>query len=65
MLSPFAASSFLPSIPSIVIELETSATVLNATVAVFFVVVGIFPLFWSSLSGVCTFSWTSFVLIES
>lgn len=56
VLSPFAASSFLPSIPAIVVDLNTTATVLNATVAIFFVVVGIFPLFWSSLSGVCASS---------
>lgn len=56
VLAPFSSSSFLPSIPAISQELNTTATILNITVAVFIVVIGICPLVWSNYAGVCAFS---------
>lgn len=53
VLAPFSSSSFLPSIPAIVEELDTTATILNITVAIFIVVIGITPLVWSNYAGVC------------
>ena len=45
------SSIFLPSIPEMSVDLNTSATVLNYTVAIFLVTIGTAPLIWSPLSG--------------
>ena len=45
------SSIFLPSIPEMSVDLKTSATVLNYTVAIFLVTIGAAPLIWSPLSG--------------
>lgn len=55
LLAPFSSASFLPSIPSIVKDLDSTPTVLNATVAVFILVIGLTPLIWSNYAGVCTY----------
>ncbi|POY75477.1 putative Fructokinase [Rhodotorula taiwanensis] len=52
LLAPFSSSSFLPSIPQIVDDLHTTATVINVTVAVFILAIGLFPLIWAPYSGV-------------
>ncbi|KAM0750703.1 MFS general substrate transporter [Meredithblackwellia eburnea MCA 4105] len=52
LLAPFSSASFLPSIPNIVEDLDTNATILNITVAVFILVVGITPLIWAPFSGI-------------
>ncbi|GAA5862821.1 hypothetical protein JCM3774_006655 [Rhodotorula dairenensis] len=52
LLAPFSSSSFLPSIPQIVEDLDTTASIINITVAVFILFIGIFPLFWAPYSGV-------------
>ncbi|KAK4701114.1 hypothetical protein P7C70_g5122, partial [Phenoliferia sp. Uapishka_3] len=52
VLAPFSSSAFLPSIPSIVVDLNTTATILNITVAIFILVIGITPLIWAPFSGV-------------
>lgn len=49
----FSSSSFLPSIPQIVEDLDTTASIINITVAIFILFIGIFPLFWAPYSGVC------------
>ncbi|KAK4688268.1 ABC-2 type transport system permease protein, partial [Tremellales sp. Uapishka_1] len=45
------SSAFLPSIPIMSQELNTTATTINYTVAVFIVVIGVAPVIWSPLSG--------------
>ncbi|GAA5992480.1 hypothetical protein JCM10908_000839 [Rhodotorula pacifica] len=52
LLAPFASSSFLPSIPQIVDDLHTTASIVNVTVAIFILCMGIFPLIWAPYSGV-------------
>ncbi|TKA55056.1 hypothetical protein B0A53_02531 [Rhodotorula sp. CCFEE 5036] len=52
LLAPFSSSSFLPSIPQIVEDLDTTASIINITVAIFILFIGIFPLFWAPYSGV-------------
>lgn len=52
----FSSASFLPSIPEIVKDLNTSATVLNISIAVFILVIGITPLIWAPYSGICKWS---------
>ncbi|KAJ8291748.1 Itaconate transport protein [Rhodotorula toruloides] len=52
LLAPFSSSSFLPSIPQITEDLHTSATVINVTVAIFILCIGIFPLVWAPYSGI-------------
>ncbi|GAA6038819.1 hypothetical protein JCM8097_002911 [Rhodosporidiobolus ruineniae] len=52
LLAPFSSSSFLPSIPQIVDELNTTSTIINVTVAIFILVIGIFPLVWAPYAGV-------------
>ena len=47
LMSPFASSSFLPSIPQISQDLNTDATVVNYTVAIFLVSIALAPLLWS------------------
>lgn len=53
LLGPFSSSSFLPSIPSIVVDLQTSPTILDISVAVFILVLGISPLIYANYAGVC------------
>lgn len=52
----FSSSSFLPSIPQITEDLHTSATVINVTVAIFILCIGIFPLVWAPYSGICAYT---------
>uniref|UniRef100_A0A0K3CM60 BY PROTMAP: gi/472585677/gb/EMS23228.1/ MFS transporter [Rhodosporidium toruloides NP11] n=1 Tax=Rhodotorula toruloides TaxID=5286 RepID=A0A0K3CM60_RHOTO len=52
LLAPFSSSSFLPSIPQITEDLHTSAFVINVTVAIFILCIGIFPLVWAPYSGI-------------
>ncbi|EMS23228.1 hypothetical protein NBRC10512_007380 [Rhodotorula toruloides] len=52
LLAPFSSSSFLPSIPQITEDLHTSTTVINVTVAIFILCIGIFPLVWAPYSGI-------------
>lgn len=52
LLAPFSSSSFLPSIPEISKDLNTTATILNISVAAFIVVIGISPLMWAPYAGV-------------
>ena len=51
LLAPFSSSCFLPSIPAIDEALHTTATILDATVSIFLVVIGIFPLLWAPYAG--------------
>lgn len=51
LLAPFASSSFLPSIPQISNDLDTTPTILNATVAVYIFVIGLVPLIWAPYAG--------------
>ncbi|KAF8590682.1 MFS general substrate transporter [Ramaria rubella] len=50
LLAPFASSSFLPSIPQISSDLGVSQSVINYTVAIYLVVIGVAPLGWSPYS---------------
>ncbi|KAL8292498.1 hypothetical protein RQP46_001110 [Phenoliferia psychrophenolica] len=52
VLAPFSSASFLPSIPAIVKDLNTSATVINISIAIFILVIGVTPLIWAPYSGV-------------
>ncbi|WWC65403.1 uncharacterized protein I303_108021 [Kwoniella dejecticola CBS 10117] len=51
IIAPMTSSIFLPSIPQMADQLHTSAEVINYTVAVFIVVIGIAPVFWSPYAG--------------
>ncbi|GAA5847354.1 hypothetical protein JCM9279_000252 [Rhodotorula babjevae] len=51
LLAPFSSSSFLPSIPQISQDIGTSAAVINVTVAVFILCIGLFPLCFAPYSG--------------
>ncbi|KAJ7583515.1 MFS general substrate transporter [Mycena floridula] len=48
LLAPFASSSFLPSIPQIAHDLNTTDDIIAYSVAVYLVVIAISPLGWSS-----------------
>ncbi|CAK9786620.1 MFS general substrate transporter [Cutaneotrichosporon oleaginosum] len=50
-LGPVASSAFLPSITVMADELNTTPEMINYTVAIFIVTIGIAPLFWSPLAG--------------
>ncbi|GAA6017760.1 hypothetical protein JCM10207_000488 [Rhodosporidiobolus poonsookiae] len=52
LLAPFASSSFLPSIPQLVEDLNTTATIINVTVAIYILVIGLVPLIWAPYAGV-------------
>jgi multidrug resistance protein len=45
------ASIFLPAVPAIAEDLDTTPTIVNVTIALFIVSIGTAPLFWSPLSG--------------
>ncbi|EJU03028.1 MFS general substrate transporter [Dacryopinax primogenitus] len=47
LLAPFASSSFLPSIPTISNDLSCSGDVINYTVAIYLVTIGVAPLAWA------------------
>ncbi|KZO96853.1 MFS general substrate transporter, partial [Calocera viscosa TUFC12733] len=47
LLGPFASSSFLPSIPTIADDLHCSGAVVNYTVAIYLVTIGVAPLAWA------------------
>jgi len=46
-----ASSIFLPSVPQLADDLNTSETIINVTIAIFIVVIGVAPVIWSPLSG--------------
>jgi MFS family permease len=46
-----ASSIFLPSVPQLADDLKTSETIINVTIAIFIVVIGVAPIIWSPLSG--------------
>ncbi|KIJ23886.1 hypothetical protein M422DRAFT_39390, partial [Sphaerobolus stellatus SS14] len=50
LLAPFASSSFLSSIPQITHDLHTNQSIINYTVAIYLVVLGVAPLGWSPYS---------------
>ncbi|GAA5876347.1 hypothetical protein JCM8547_008889 [Rhodosporidiobolus lusitaniae] len=52
LLAPFASSSFLPSIPQICEDLDTTPSIINITVAIYILVIGIAPLAWAPYAGV-------------
>ncbi|GAA5820951.1 hypothetical protein JCM11251_001893 [Rhodosporidiobolus azoricus] len=52
LLAPFSSSSFLPSIPQISEELNTTPSIINVTVAIFILVIGLVPLIWAPYAGV-------------
>lgn len=45
------SSIFLPSIPPMAVDLHSSAEVINYTVAIFLVTIGVASVFWSPYSG--------------
>ncbi|EIN13032.1 MFS general substrate transporter [Punctularia strigosozonata HHB-11173 SS5] len=47
LLAPFTSSAFLPSIPQIANDLNVSQSVVNYTVAIFLVSIGVAPLVWA------------------
>ncbi|BGP43508.1 hypothetical protein JCM10449v2_007543 [Rhodotorula kratochvilovae] len=51
LLAPLSSSSFLPSIPQICEDLNTTASIVNVTVAAFILAIAIFPLFLAPYSG--------------
>ncbi|WVR08471.1 hypothetical protein IAU60_005526 [Kwoniella sp. DSM 27419] len=51
IIAPMTSSIFLPSIPQMSEDLGTTASVINYTVAVFIVVIGIAPVLWSPYAG--------------
>jgi MFS family permease len=46
-----ASSIFLPSVPQLADDLNTSETIINVTIAIFIVIIGVAPIIWSPLSG--------------
>ncbi|ORY35815.1 major facilitator superfamily domain-containing protein [Naematelia encephala] len=50
-LAPVTSSVFLPSIPQMAGDLHTTASMINVTVAIFLLSIGIAPLFWSPFAG--------------
>ncbi|WWD08489.1 hypothetical protein V865_006601 [Kwoniella europaea PYCC6329] len=51
IIAPMTSSIFLPSIPQMSEQLHTSSEVINYTVAIFILVIGIAPVFWSPYAG--------------
>ncbi|WWD20555.1 hypothetical protein CI109_105031 [Kwoniella shandongensis] len=51
IIAPMTSSVFFPSIPQMSADLHTSASVINYTVAVFIVTIGIAPVIWSPFAG--------------
>ncbi|WWC92114.1 uncharacterized protein L201_007068 [Kwoniella dendrophila CBS 6074] len=51
IIAPMTSSIFLPSIPQMAEELKTTPEIINYTVAVFIVIIGIAPVFWSPYAG--------------
>ncbi|WRT70535.1 uncharacterized protein IL334_007533 [Kwoniella shivajii] len=51
IIAPMSSSIFLPSIPQMAEELNTTPEVINYTVAVFILVIGIAPVLWSPYAG--------------
>ncbi|KAH8922464.1 MFS general substrate transporter [Atractiella rhizophila] len=54
LLAPLASSSFLPSIPQMSKDLNASPELINYTVAIFLVTIGIAPLGWAAWGQLCT-----------
>ncbi|KAK8850375.1 hypothetical protein IAR55_004293 [Kwoniella newhampshirensis] len=50
-IAPMTSSVFFPSIPQLSADLHTSASVINYTVAVYIVTIGIAPVVWSPFAG--------------
>ncbi|OCF33611.1 dityrosine transporter [Kwoniella heveanensis BCC8398] len=51
IIAPMTSSIFLPAIPLMAGDLHTSTKVINYTVAVFILVIGIAPVLWSPYAG--------------
>nr|XP_019051257.1 dityrosine transporter [Kwoniella bestiolae CBS 10118]OCF30187.1 dityrosine transporter [Kwoniella bestiolae CBS 10118] len=51
IIAPMTSSIFLPSIPQMSDQLHSSPEVINYTVAIFILVIGIAPVFWSPYAG--------------
>ncbi|WWC72432.1 uncharacterized protein I206_106394 [Kwoniella pini CBS 10737] len=51
IIAPMTSSIFLPSIPQMAEQLNTTAEIINYTVAVFIIIIGIAPVFWSPFAG--------------
>ncbi|WVF68151.1 hypothetical protein IAT40_002914 [Kwoniella sp. CBS 6097] len=51
IIAPMTSSIFLPAIPLMSLDLHTSTKVINYTVAVFILVIGIAPVLWSPYAG--------------
>ncbi|ODN82784.1 hypothetical protein L202_01060 [Cryptococcus amylolentus CBS 6039] len=50
-IGPMTSSIFLPSIPVMSTDLHSSTEVINYTVAIFLVSIGVAPIFWSPFAG--------------
>ncbi|WVQ86011.1 hypothetical protein IAT38_008179 [Cryptococcus sp. DSM 104549] len=50
-IAPMTSSIFLPSIPYLAQDLHTTAEVVNYTVAIFIVTIGVAPVLWSPYAG--------------
>lgn len=46
-----ASSIFLPSVPQLANDLNSTETIINITIAIFILVIGFAPIIWSPLSG--------------
>lgn len=46
-----ASSIFLPSIPQLASDLNSTETIINITIAIFLLIIGFAPIIWSPLSG--------------
>ncbi|KDE08499.1 hypothetical protein MVLG_01279 [Microbotryum lychnidis-dioicae p1A1 Lamole] len=50
-MAPFSSSAFLPAIPAISEDLNTTPTIIDITVAVYIFTIGAMPLAWAPYSG--------------
>jgi MFS family permease len=51
MAIAMASSIFLPSVPQLAADLNSTETIINVTIAIFILVIGFAPIIWSPLSG--------------
>ena len=70
ILIPLGSMIIYPSLPVMTIDLNTTSTLLNFSITLYFVVMGISPLFWSPLSDsygrrIVMFSAVSFYCVGS
>ncbi|KAK9766765.1 hypothetical protein K7432_003926, partial [Basidiobolus ranarum] len=50
MLGPLASTVYFPALPTITADMNASTTMVNATVSLFIMFMGIAPVFWASIS---------------